>query len=39
MIVINQEKIWGFLISFILCVVAVILCPPIALFLRDLAFR
>ena len=33
------RKIWGLLFTFILCVVAVILYPPIALFLRDLAFR
>ncbi len=33
------KKVWGFLFAFILSVVAVILYPPIALFLRDLAFR
>ena len=33
------RKIWGLFLLFNLCVLAVILCPPIALFLRDLAFR
>ena len=33
------KKIWGFLLAFILCVVAVIAFPSISLFLRDLAFR
>ena len=33
------RKIWGLFLLFNLCVIAVILCPPIALFLRDLAFR
>ncbi len=33
------RRVWGFLLLFLLCVGAVIACPPIALFLRDLAFR
>ena len=32
-------RIWGFLLGFFLCVAAVIAFPPIALFLRDMAFR
>jgi tripartite ATP-independent transporter DctM subunit len=33
------RKVWGFLFLFLLCTGAVIVCPPIALFLRDIAFR
>lgn len=33
------RRIWGLLFLFMACVVAVIVYPPIALFLRDLAFR
>ena len=33
------RRVWGFLIVFLLCAAAVIVCPPISLFLRDLAFR
>lgn len=33
------KRIWGFLLTFILAVILVIIFPQISLFLRDLAFR